>query len=820
MHSQIQCPVCTLYLHVGMNLHVHLDTHPKDQVIRALVNMTVVQSHVEDEPINQMKCSRYAPLSDDSAVTTANTVPNTPLVEPTLAAAPVAAAVKPVELHCPILTVVPEPNIPLSVPPAEPARQPQINQLQSSSLPPPPPYGEYKKLCAIVRSDSNTTGISTYARNHILQEATNNPTVTPSEIQSQAEEETSYMRNGEEDYVTEDDYQDTDMAVDDDQQYNTDDVVYVGEEDQLQDHDYNYDEMPVEMDDTETIQENAKPEAIIHDFDRLRSTQSPQPTKSRRILNRRRSNGLQVLSDVTLTSDLAITSIINVQKLNQINLTDLFHGSMSTKQKTEETEEICLIDLTGNDPTYNGPKSSTELSDDKTSSNPDIQLVEAEVADSADNPPTPSVNQESTQTERNIIIVNAMSLSASACSTNHVTTPPCAATSVIRMASSPHKLTSQIAEQPEPQPSSSRTTAKLLLAKHPFVKQPKKLVVKFKKPFVPVIEEEANLQPPDRPIEISDPITINNFRPESPAEQAVEETAIDSHPFSPFRQSFTPVPIVSNEPEIDPVSPATDQLTGDPDICEANEMKTEQIETVKTAPQNSDYIDDVPEEDSKDFQIVDTNKGDPVDLKVSIEFENDCMPDIYSAGSASTSTSTTSSYASVAATSSCASTSNSYDPRPGPSSRHDYGLSLFLGYNAPLPPVHPPDHQSDAATDEFYGSAAVRPSSVEFPAVPSSDTADYGWSHRFSPQYVPFETDKSSYTNLDDCKTISRTSTSSTFDGADRTAATSSSDSVNIRTDEQMPAKGEISEQESNGDVDGSWSQQVNINFALRIGSP
>lgn len=36
-----------------------------------------------------------------------------------------------------------------------------------------------------------------------------------------------------------------------------------------------------------------------------------------------------------------------------------------------------------------------------------------------------------------------------------------------------------------------------------------------------------------------------------------------------------------------------------------------------------------------------------------------------------------------------------------------------------------------------------------------------------------------------------------------------SADSLNIHTDEKMPAKGEISEQESNGDIDGSWSHQV-----------
>lgn len=41
MVKNIQCPVCTLYLHAGMNLCDHLETHPKEQVIKALVHMTI-----------------------------------------------------------------------------------------------------------------------------------------------------------------------------------------------------------------------------------------------------------------------------------------------------------------------------------------------------------------------------------------------------------------------------------------------------------------------------------------------------------------------------------------------------------------------------------------------------------------------------------------------------------------------------------------------------------------------------------------------------------------------------------------------------------
>lgn len=39
MDQLVQCPVCTLFLHNGMTLESHLDTHPKDQVIKALCSI-------------------------------------------------------------------------------------------------------------------------------------------------------------------------------------------------------------------------------------------------------------------------------------------------------------------------------------------------------------------------------------------------------------------------------------------------------------------------------------------------------------------------------------------------------------------------------------------------------------------------------------------------------------------------------------------------------------------------------------------------------------------------------------------------------------
>lgn len=94
------------------------------------------------------------------------------------------------------------------------------------------------------------------------------------------------------------------------------------------------------------------------------------------------------------------------------------------------------------------------------------------------------------------------------------------------------------------------------------------------------------------------------------------------------------------------------------------------------------------------------------------------------------------------------------------------------------------------------------------------------WRHPFSPQYVNFDGDRnSSYMDLDACKAT--TSSISQVAGVYNRAASASTESLNIRTDEKMPAKGEISEQESNGEVEISWNHHqviiILLNFCFMI---
>lgn len=100
--------------------------------------------------------------------------------------------------------------------------------------------------------------------------------------------------------------------------------------------------------------------------------------------------------------------------------------------------------------------------------------------------------------------------------------------------------------------------------------------------------------------------------------------------------------------------------------------------------------------------------------------------------------------------------------------------------------------------------------------IPQSDSnaVPLSWVQRFSPQYVPFD-ERSSYMEIDGAYSKHSNSVSLTSEGDTRNGQSSNSfderapsaDScLNIRTDEKMPAKGEISEQESNGEID-NWNQ-------------
>lgn len=410
--------------------------------------------------------------------------------------------------------------------------------------------------------------------------------------------------------------------------------------------------------------------------------------------------------------------------------------------------------------------------------------------------------------------------------------------------------------------SSSRT-----LLKKPFIKAPKKLVVKFKKPFVPIIEEEANLQPPIDvnvrvtiassemkieptdliPMESDEPIVdTNHFDNDQTAPRQAFD-CLENVPFSPLRESYTPTicysspvrdeaaanqqPHKTNSMELSSnvefeYIPLVLELKNEPGVQTSAEL-ADNLMTGDVDEKQEDHHDLVPTDDTLAEQktsivFTETNSGNasnetscaeppfaaeneiamplPMAPIVDMKSETWLQPSTSSTTLATllnidtkkeievTNITTASEiYTILTANQNChqppaTSTSNmqnSYIDAAGPS-RLEYGLSTFLGYNDP------------AEGEDFYSGVPLSP--IGF----SPDS--YAWNQRFSPPFAPFDNnERNSYMDLDLCKNSN----------CDRAP---SADSLNIRTDEKMPAKGEISEQESNGDIDGSWSHQVSLN--------
>lgn len=371
-------------------------------------------------------------------------------------------------------------------------------------------------------------------------------------------------------------------------------------------------------------------------------------------------------------------------------------------------------------------------------------------------------------------------------------------TSVIRLASP--KKPASIAE-PNIRP----------LLKTPFSKQPKKIVVKFKKPFVPVVEEDANLQPPEKSNSSSeDQENESSEQKTTKIDDNVDQT---SHPFSPLRQSFTPPPAPINSlmsRTVDGDANIGESTASIVDLCTKETIvkvnvdeiigSDDSIDTPTNEKETNDNHDDNDDDDMDiDSSIVNSHKCDKEiftiefkdnDVKESKDTKDDVLqikieswsqvhpkpidrdesilPDSKDAVVIPESSNTDLSLTSTSSQPTTSSQTQNNFNEAGPS-RIDYGLSSF---------------------EDFYSS--VRLSPIGF------TPENYAWNQRFSPQYVPFDNEKNSYMDLDMYKNTNSYEEPST-------------DSLNIRTDEKMPAKGEISEQESNGDVEGSsWSHQVN----------
>lgn len=345
------------------------------------------------------------------------------------------------------------------------------------------------------------------------------------------------------------------------------------------------------------------------------------------------------------------------------------------------------------------------------------------------------------------------------------------------------------------EPESSTSDKSLPLTRHSTKffqnKQPKKLVVKFKKPVYQSTSDE---------IQIVDEIGVEK-KAEEILEPKIEEKIFSTdekhrakyhkrknHLLENFRKDEC-VPIELDE-SIKDESPVTAELKPESSLLQLLEMTTEE-ECV------SDYIGPFTPLSAK-FEIEENHTENENTLKaepevqiieevlpISIETVDEPKEIEQAILSFGNSSNNIKSENWLTKTEEETIKEIPIDAEAGPSNRIDYSFpNLF-------------------ANEQFLYSPEERnrvPNILEFNQ--ENDDGTTTW-HRqsFSPQYVTqFENDRNSYMDLDACKTNNSIN-------CDQAASV---DSLNIRTDEKMPAKGEISEQESNGDNgEGSWNNQV-----------
>lgn len=369
-----------------------------------------------------------------------------------------------------------------------------------------------------------------------------------------------------------------------------------------------------------------------------------------------------------------------------------------------------------------------------------------------------------------------------------------ACTSVIRKTTievEPATSTVHVAEMPpkdEPQPSTSGCVRKanVVFNSNPTnrlkVKQPKKLVVKLKKPLVCVDETPSSTTEPT---------------PQSSS--AITKVAIKS-------ENLSEDSVIVNEkaPEAEQEPPMEVEVP-----CKM-EVEHKQFDTTFLDQHDYEHVSRIevtPEihHDSDTNQSLMSMDLEPENHVVKREQLDDDFPIIIKTEMNTSSSSSTS-------TSSHSSCSNS---SPGPSrltiesvaSVNESSPLNFLYQNdrvrfsPPLSPyVYLKTFSSTQSDDQPKQEADISWNGSNSLAIQNSD--QNSTSSRYTPS---FDDNRSNYTDLDGGNNKTN---SSVGDGHIRAPST---DSLNIRTDEKMPARGEISEQESNGEIEQPWHHPVSV---------
>ncbi|XP_055699887.1 uncharacterized protein LOC129799738 isoform X2 [Phlebotomus papatasi] len=741
MFPQIQCPVCKLFLLQGMTLDSHLDTHPKDSVISALVSLTLgnggTPGGAQASLIGMPQGSMGVPQNNLTIVNSQSTQ----LIRRTTMQQPINTS-----------------NQPYTLVPAQMISGPATTTWPYCLLPP-------KSNCKYDNEPYMATGHS--ANESLYSEGQSEP---------MAEAEWDYYEGeGQE------------SAIQTNQ-----------EDSEVQDGENAY---PEDCKDDEQIVEPPKEEPHDEDVaDEMQEIKTDQPKARRRF---------RVLSSVTLSPE------------STLKMQDIIYHQSTVKESTS-TLSNCPENLLG---------SSKKVSDDDTKLTECLTAAKTSVirmVTSASVPlPLPSYinlekkpkvevkeekqeqeEEEHEEQEKKKEEETKESETLPARSSNFPTT-------------SPRKFLS---------------------------KTPKKLVVKFKNPIViHDTPDEVKIEPPCE-------VEINKVAVGEPSTSAEGQKAGDEEGAKEGEKPELLADIKEEKEEASKVKDEDCQKiedTPNQDDFKVQEIKAEEVamedekqNPVITVEDDKGEVEKVPEATAAEKEVKKDEEEYPQEsssvvkpiftiqvemspepTKMEIDPETRPPPEVPtskpqvftikeedgdkkeekvfpSSSSSSSSSSSASSSAGTSASSSSSASSSAgtssnqaeftapnsqgfFEEAAGPS-RFDYGFTEFLGYN-------------ESEGDIFSNDRSVRFSPM---AIMNEDLS---WE-----QYTQLESNQNSYVDLDTCRTHSM--------GVSRAP---SADSLNIRTDEKMPAKGEISEQESNGDIDGLWNIPVypNSDAAPRFSS-
>ncbi|XP_031640432.1 uncharacterized protein LOC116352180 isoform X2 [Contarinia nasturtii] len=791
MDSQIQCPVCTLYLHVGMNLQDHLNTHPKDQVISALVNMTLLQQRANDENSNNFECSRYEPLAntDDLNSSTDKSLPKAfqnqqqsityfaPISQQTSHQLMIVNGTQVFhdQRHRRIGVTSQSCSTPIShrtgtVPPLSiPARTFRLIPAKQA-IPPPPPYHASVRN-AIHRNEINqiTTQIqqscSTNVFNVSASSSSSSSTLTTNinainaSNSSQYENQNSTKRlekigpnetgASEEDQLNGDELANSNDFENDNEHIDEISSDVDGDENEFISCNETQTERPTKSSEyrKQRSKQQHKDNSMESGSDSNKETRSFKEettdalTGDGETINEKRTHGLKVLSNVQVSPNAILNVSLNSTNKETIPLNNMIIVSSIPSTSTGTTSQVLPTQLIRSQSLLKTLNESRSPSDAK---NPKHTKANIEIAS------TSSAEQHNNEDDDNQL-VDPLALDERNTS-DECFIKPCSskATSVIRLAS-----------QKSPKPSSSTTDT----ARPTNRQSVKKLVVKLKKPFVPVIEEEANLHPPD---EHFDNRTGNNsFESTSKNENEVLLECSEDVPFSPLRQSYTPLPMnQSNDNDDD----EDDLIIPDCDPSPRNYPNDSQNELhmidIKLSQQMLDIADHDQPSDANENVNMSISKEDVVLFTINAANDEEHMDETEEIHITAAKT-----YLEKSSTTTTSSECTSYASSSSVSN---------LG--------------PGSSQNEFHSIAGLRVRLSPIPFVGDNNA----WNQTFSSSYASAgEENYKHCMDMDSCKTNSVS------------ARAPSTDSLNIRTDEKMPAKGEISEQESNGDVEGLWSHQV-----------